>query len=698
MNNFAKIFQPKSVALIGASNKPKSIGNSLMLNLQSNFTGKIYPINLKEKKVSGLKAYASLSDVKEAVDLMIIAVPAKIVPQILNEGGSLGIKGAIIISAGFKEIGNIELEEELKAICKKYQITLIGPNCLGVLNPHFGLNASFAAYNATLGDIAFISQSGAICTAILDSATKLGLGFSKFISVGNKAMVDEVALFDYLAQDKQTKVIAVYAEHLNNPELFIKAIKKLRAVSKPVIILKAGRSQAGAKASASHTGALAGEDIIYQALFNQAGVIRAEKVDDLFDYLKIFKNNNLGPAKKIAIITNAGGPGVIAVDILSSIDLELATLSKKTVLELKKVLPVAASTNNPVDILGDAGSDRYESALNLVLKDSLVQAALVILSPQATTDINASAEAIIRAKKKFKKPIAAVFMGNEMVSQAIKKLTDNLVAVYSFPESGIKALKALNDFDTLTKEKIDKRKVDLGKIDKQKVKDIFFQAQKEGRKNFSEITALEILQAYNFPTLKSYLAKTKEEAMMIAKKIAKPLVLKISSDDILHKTDVGGIMLNVMPAEAADKFTEMIKAVKKNKPQAKIDGILMVEMQQNNGQEMILGSFRDNALGQTIMLGLGGVYVEVFKDVSFAFNPLSRKEAIAMISRLKANKLLSGFRGSLARDKEALIENILRLAKLVSDFPEIKELDINPLLVLNKGEGIKVLDARIVID
>jgi len=703
MKDFNKIFKAQSVAIIGASNKKGSIGNTLALNLKNSFKGKIYPVNLKEKQIENLKAYTSLSEIKKKIDLMLIAVPAKIVCDILEEGGRLGIKGAIVISAGFKEVGNLELDNKLKAICKKYNITLIGPNCLGVLNSYNNLNASFAAQSAKPGKTAFISQSGAVCTAVLDSAEKLGIGFSKFVSVGNKSMTNETDLFEYLAADKETEIVAVYAEELNEPERLIKAARKLKEAGKPLIILKAGRSLAAAKSAASHTGALAGEDKVYQALFRQAGIIRADKIEELFDFIKIFsaeiskKNLKKKSYKNLAIITNAGGPGVVAVDSLEETNLELASLGAKTKENLKKVLALAANTNNPIDVLGDALAEDYKGALQAVLSDDKVDSILVILTPQAITEIEKTAKVIIEAKKKYNKTIVAVFMGEAMVNSAREIFTKNYLASYSFPEDGIKALGALNKWAEFYREKSEKAEINFKNINKKKVEKIFTDAKKRGQKAFPEFSALEILKAYGFKTLKSYLAKSSEEAILIAKKINKDLVLKISSADILHKSDAGGIMLNVLPSEAGKKFKELLARVFKKKPKAKIDGVLITEMIKEEGLEMILGVFKDPALGSAIMLGLGGVFVEVFQDVSFGLNPLTREDVYKMIEELKSKKLLAGARGSEPKDEEVLIDSVLRLAKLIKDFPEILELDINPILVLKKGRGVIVLDARMII-
>jgi acetyltransferase len=698
MKNLDKLFKPSSVALVGASNEKGSIGKDLIDNLKDGFKGKTYPVNLKSKNIAGLKAYSALSKIKENIDLMIIAVPAKVVPNVLQEGGEKGIKAAIVISAGFKEVGNDDLEKKVQEICKKYNISLIGPNCLGIINPHISLNASFAASKAISGKIAFISQSGALCTSILDSANNLGLGFSKFISVGNKAVIDEVDLFNYLANDKETEIVAVYAEQLSNPQAIIKSASNLRKKGKPLLILKAGKSTAGAQASASHTGALAGSDKAYDALFKQAGIIRVGKIEELFNYIKIFNNNKTVRTENVAVITNAGGPGVITVDCIEKNKLSLSKLSKKNRESLEKILPKAASVLNPVDVLGDAKAVCYKNSLEIVTKDKNVDSVIVILSPQSSTEIVESAKAIIEISRKQKKPIIPVFMGEDLVYEAKELFIKNNISSYSFPEDGVKSLAVLNDFYNLKNKKEKEKKIDFSKVNYEKVEKIFKRARLNNKKSFPEAEAREIMTSYNFSISKSYIARSKKEAEEIAKKINKDLVLKIVSPDILHKSDALGIILNVKPSEVVKNYNLLLKNVKEKAPKAKLEGVLISEMVRDKGVEIILGAFKDPALGQTIMVGLGGVYVEVFKDVSFGLNPLKYSDTKRMIEDLKSYKLLEGTRGENEKDKEALIETIMRLSKLLSDFPEIKELDINPLLVMNNGKGVKVLDSKIILE
>ncbi len=694
-----KVFYPKNIAIVGASTKPGSVGNDIVKNLaQQGFAGQVFPVNPKADELYGLKCYPTLSDIKQPIDLMVIVVPAAIVPAVLEEGARLEIKGAIIISAGFKEIGQIELEKQIEKICIDNDIALIGPNCLGVINPEVKMNASFAALMPSAGSVAFISQSGALCTAVLDYAQKLNLGFSKFMSIGNKAVIDELEVLEYLANDEKTRVIAMYAEQLAKSQELIAMIKKITRgpKAKPVIVLKSGRTSAGASASASHTGALAGNDVAYEALFRQSGAIRAYSVSELFSYIQIFTDNLVGAAKNVAVITNAGGPGVLAADEIVTCGLSLASLSDKTKNALKKALPACASFHNPVDVLGDAMADRYAQALEIVAADSNVDSLLVILTPQSMTEIEETAQAIKNIKNKCPKPIAVSFMGENTVKPGVDMMRSGSVANFLFPEQASRALSIMERFQ-LGAKKITEKEFNFTDVNKEGVRAIFESAKKEGRHSFPETEALKILALYNFPVLHGQVVHNAIEAEAAAIKINGRLAMKIVSPDILHKSDVGGVILDIEPAEAGKRYEEMMARVAKNKPDAKLDGALIVEMIPH-GAEMILGSSRDSNLGNLIMAGLGGIYVEILKDVVFGLSPLTVDDARRMIDGIKAKKIFSGVRGQEPSDVEALVECLGRLSQLLTDFPEIKELDINPLRLLAVGEGARVLDARILID
>lgn len=695
--NLNSIFNPQSIAIIGASTKVGSVGNDIVKNLkEQGYKGRLYPVNPKAEELYGLKCYANISEINEQIDLAIVIVPAAAVPQVMKEAAAKGVKGAIVISAGFKEMGNVALENELKQICLENDIALVGPNCLGVLNPKMGMNASFAIMMPKKGKVAFISQSGALVTAILDYAKKLGIGFSKFVSVGNKAVMDEVTLLNYLAEDKDTKVIAMYVEDLSKAQELIATAKKITRAKnpKPIIVLKSGRTSAGASASASHTGSLAGNDAAYDALFRQSGIIRADKVSEMFEYIQAFSNNKLPAGRNVAIITNAGGPGVLTTDEVVSNRLHLAQLSEETKKALQECLPPAANIHNPIDVLGDAKADRYRQALGAAVKDENVHSILILLTPQSMTEIEETAQAVTDIKKITAKPIIACFMGDDAVKKGVKLMQRHKVATIQFPEQAAKALAILSDFSEWAGEK-EEINFQFNDVDKEKVAEIFRETRNAGRNSFPEAEALKILAAYGFPLLKSEVVKSVNEAKEAAQRIGGKLVMKIVSPDILHKSDVGGVMFNTTSENVEEKFNELMNNIKMKVPNARIEGALLVEMAEKGGAEFILGASKDPSLGSMIMVGLGGIYVEIFKDVVFGLAPITRDAARKMVSRLKAKKILEGARGQEKLDTESLVLCLGRLSKLLSDFPEIAEMDINPLLVLPQGS--KVLDARIVI-
>lgn len=704
--SYQALFYPKNIAIIGASRKVKTVGNDIVKNLVTQgFAGGIFPVNPNAENLYGKTVYASVADIPSEIDLVIVCVPAKFVTQVVTEAHEKGAQAAIVISAGCKEIGNIELERELTKICQKKNMSLVGPNCLGIINPEIKMNASFASVMPKPGNVAFVSQSGALCTAVLDYAQDLGIGFSKFMSIGNKADINELKLLRYFAEDEHTKVIALYVEQLENAPELIDAVKSISTgpKAKPVIMLKSGRTTEGSSAIASHTGSLSGGDAAYTALFNQAGIIRAESVSDMFDYIQIFSKNELQPVKNVAIVTNAGGPGVLTTDELVNAGLRLAPISKKSIEALEEFLPAAASTHNPVDILGDAVGERYQKTLEVLVKDDGIDAILVLLTPQSMTEIRKTAHAVVHAHYYGNKPIVASFMGQETVHPGVQIMREAGVVTTMFPEQAAHALGVFAKFATFAQKK-ETRFLNFKDVDKAAVSKIFAEAKKTGKTSFPEVEALHILQAYNFPLLQSTFAKDAQTAEREAKKMAKKLgsettfAIKIVSQDILHKSDVGGVRLGLTEKNIAAETTEMLKVVAQNAPKAKLDGVLVMEMAPKNGIETILGVSKAPGLGTMIMFGLGGIYVEVLKDVAFSFVPLTKADASRMITSLKSAELFKGVRGAQPSDIETVIECIGRLGQLISDFPEIVELDINPLLALPAGKGAKVLDARVVIE
>lgn len=697
MKNFSKIFNPKSIAVVGASTKKGRVGSDILKNLiNDGFSGKIYPVNPKAKKLMGLRCYSNLKEVNKSIDLMIIAVPAEKVFDILKQGGDLKIPAAIVISAGFKEIGNNSLEEKIKDICYQKDITLIGPNCLGVINPYSNLNASFATSTVKAGNIALISQSGALSTAMIDLAKHYNLGFSKFISIGNKATSSEVDLLNYLANDKKTEILALYTEQLGSSIDFIKVAKLLSTKNKPLIVLKGGVSEEGAGASASHTGALAGDNNAYKALFKQANVIIAEEISEFFSYLQILKNNNFSNFNNLAILTNAGGPGVLATDSLKNYNLSLTSLSSNNLKDLVEKLPFSASLGNPIDILGDADANRYRLVLEKLAIDKKVDSVLVIFTPQSMSEIKKTAQAIVDFKKSGKK-IAAVFMGHKLTNETRDFLRLKNIACYRYPEV---ASKALAIFSTWLKNrnKVSVKNETIKNVNTKIVQDILDDAKTQELSALREDEAFNVLSAYNIKVVKNYFSKTVSQGKKIIKNFDSCLALKIVSEDILHKTESGGIMLNVDKNNFNFSYNNLIKEVKSKRKDADISGVLISEMIKKDNLEMIVGAVRDPLLGPMVMVGLGGIYVEVLHDKAFAVLPFNKDIAYNMINSLKTVKILDGMRGQDSYDKEAIVDCLLKVMQLMNDFYDIKEIDINPLAVFKNKKGAKALDARILIN
>ena len=697
------IFYPKSIAIIGASRQQGSVGQSLLANIiDSRFQGIAYPVNPRAKGILGIKCYARVMDIPDEVDLAVIIVPSRFVSGILEECAKKHIKGAIVISAGFKEIGGegIELEKKVQQIIQKYDISLVGPNCLGVINtdPELSMNATFGTQMSKEGNIAFISQSGALCVAVLDYAKESNIGFSKFISMGNKAGLTENELLLYLKNDPKTDVILMYLEDLVNGREFMKIARDITSSPsnpKPIIALKAGRTMLGAKAASSHTGSLAGSDRVYDAIFNQCGVLRGETLEELFDYVKAFSSQPLPKGENVAIITNSGGPGILATDSCIRHGLNIAPFNKNTVRTLKTILPPTASFNNPVDLIAEAQHEQYEATLREILKDKNVHSSIIILTATSFTNAEKIADSIVIAAKKFQKPVLCCFLGVYDVSRGIDILEENGIPAYRFPESAARALSEMTKFNWwLNRPKTGIKKF---RVNRAKAKKIIDSVKKEGRLFLLEHESYEVLKAYNFPVIKSFLAGNKMEAVEAAQKIGLPVALKIASPDILHKFDFGGVKLNLKNKnEVLKAYHEILENILAKKPEAKIRGVIVEEMA-SKGKEIILGMNRDPQFGPILMFGLGGIYVEVLEDVTFRLAPIRELTANVMITSTKTYKILEGFRGEPAYDTEAVAECLKRLSQLVIDFEDIKELDINPLIVYEKGKGCAIVDARIIL-
>ncbi len=613
-----------------------------------------------------------------------------------------GVKGIVIVSAGFREVGGkgLEIENKITELCQNAGIRLIGPNCLGVINPHSSvrLNASFSTHMPDAGNISFISQSGALCTAVLDFAADRGFGFSKFVSIGNKADVNELDLLRYYHKDPNTDVIMIYMEELRVcGQQFIDEVKEITSGEKPtpILVIKSGKTSAGAAAAASHTGALAGTEAVYDAVFDESGIIRVDTVNELFDYAQAFVADKILLSNHIAIVTNAGGPGIVATDMTESAGLKLSRFKAETVETLDSHLPATANIHNPVDVIGDAPKERYEDALNAVIKDENVDGAMVILTPQSMTNAIGTAEAIVKISKKTSKPIVCSFMGLFDVSRGVKLLQEHHIPTYKFPENAAKALGVLYKYSKwLNRQHLAQYQFNH---EKAKAADIIQSCFNKGQMYLGELDGLEVLKCYGFDILPTTLANDEKEAVKIADDTGYPVVMKIVSPQIIHKSDAGGVKVGLETSEqVAQAFGRIVADAKEFDPRAKIEGVIVQKMAPA-GREIIMGVNRYPAFGPLIMFGFGGIFVEIFRDVVFRIAPIGRNNAHKMVRSVKVFPMLNGFRGKPKADIETLQKLLVSLSDLVMDNPEIKELDINPLLVHKEGKGATVADVRIIL-
>lgn len=701
------LFSPTSIAVIGASRTPGKLGYAILGNvIESKFTGPIYPINAtppnpdEPNDIMGYPVYPSLAAVPGPIGLAVIVLPAKAVMSSLEDCAAHKVGAVIVISAGFRETGGegFKLERQMAALAEKHQMPIVGPNCLGMLDTIAPFNASFAVGMPRRGKIAFMSQSGALCTAVLDVAQAQNIGFSRFVSLGNKAHLNELDFLRSWAADPESKVIMAYLEGIVDGERFMCEARQITK-KKPVIAIKSGTTSGGSRAISSHTGTLAGSERAYEAAFKQAGVLRAASVGELFDLATAFARQPLPKGDRIAVVTNAGGPGIMATDALERGGLKLATLSEATRATLRQALPAAASVLNPIDVLGDARSDLYKIALQAALADENVDALLVILTPQFTTEIEETAQALIEANEAQpngqRKPVLACFMGEAHMKEAQRLFSKRSIPSYPIPERAATALKAMVAQAKWMQEPLPQ--FERFKVDKVTVARIFDKVRADGRIKIGDAESRDILTAYGIQVPRSKLCPTAEEAVAFAAEIGYPVVMKIASPDILHKTDVGGVRIGLeSPTDVRDAFDLMVYRAQKYQPQAQIWGCL-VQQQMRGGKEIITGMNRDLQFGPLVMFGLGGIYVEVLKDVSFRIAPFDRQEAMAMLREIRSFGLLQGVRGEPPSDLDAVADALLRLSQLVTDFPEIVEMDINPLMVFEKGRGAIAVDMRLVL-
>ena len=694
LDNF---FNPKAIAVVGASRTPGKVGYDIFKNIiQYGYEGSVYPVNPGATEVLGVKSYPSLLDVADKIDLAIIVVPAKNVLETIGQCGYKKIDSAIIISAGFKESGieGAKLETELVNKAREAGVRFIGPNCLGMIDTHSKLNASFASGMPSRGGIGFFSQSGALCLAVLDRALPDDIGFSKFISMGNKADISDTDIMLALAEDENTKVILGYIEGVGDGRKFMDVAKQVSR-KKPVIILKSGITSSGAKAASSHTGALAGREAAFDAAFKQSGVIRAHTMNELFNYALAFANQPLPRGPNVAIITNSGGPGILAADACDKSELKLAPPHKEIVDELRTFLPAVASFYNPIDILGDSGADRYEKAITTVLKDDKIHGIMVLLTPTAVVDVNATAMAVVNIANGLDRPLLTSFMGKKSIEKAAKTLLQHNVPNYSNPEEAVSAMNAMYRYHAWI-NRPEKRYLELPGF-KEKAVHVFRKVKEENRDRLMDSEVHDVLKAYGFTLPKNLFARTSEEAVDAANEIGYPVVMKIVSPQIVHKSDISGVRINLNSKhEVENAFFEITTHVRNIMPTAQIYGVMIQEMIRG-GKEIIMGITKDPQFGHMIMFGLGGIYVEVLKDIAFRITPLGREDAHEMIRETKTFPLLRGVRGEAEADIDAIEHSLLVLSQMAADFPQIVEADINPLLVRKRGEGVVAIDARFAI-
>jgi acetyl coenzyme A synthetase (ADP forming)-like protein len=688
-------FSPKAVAVVGAARDHAKVGHHVFANLLNDgFVGSVYPVNPRSEEIDGHRCYPSVLKLPGHVDLAVIVVPARFVSQTIDECAQVGIESVIVISAGFKEAGpeGGALERELLEHARSGGIRMLGPNCLGLISTPASLNASFAAGMPPRGHIGFMSQSGALGTAILDWAAGEGIGLSHFVSLGNKADITETDLVQAWWVDPETRVVVAYLESVSSGLDFVRAACQLSA-DKPFIVLKSGGSDAGARAVSSHTGSLAGSETAYDAAFRKAGIIRAQSVQDLFDLATGFSLQPIPDGPGVAILTNAGGPAVMATDACERAGVVISSLEHDTIDALRNVLPAAAALYNPVDILGDAPASRYEAAAAALYADPNVRAVLAILTPQATTEPVKTARALVSAARKSGVTTVACFMGHDSVKEAWDVLRAGSIPVYTFPERAVATLAAMERHRERLTRPVDEPRV--FNVDKETVAGYIAEAKTAGRAFIAEERAAQIAEAYGIPVPKGGLARNLEAALGFAEEAGYPVVMKIASPDILHKSDVGGLRVGIEnPAELEDAYDDVIAKSRSRMPDAVIWGVQIQEMV-SAGREVIIGVDRDAQFGPMLMFGLGGIYVEVMKDVTFRLCPVGPREARDMLRDIRSFGLLRGARGQRPADLDSVTDVIERISRLVTDFPEIIELDINPLIVSDAGHGCVAADIRI---
>jgi len=696
MTNLDCIFRPRSVAVIGASSRRHTIGREILHNMiDYEFNGKIFPVNPKAGVIHSIKAYSTILDVPDPVDMAVVAVPSRLVAGVAEQCGEKGVKGLVVISAGFKEIGGqgIQLEKELLEIVRKHDMRMVGPNCFGVVNtdPEVRLNATFGKARPKIGNISFISQSGALGEAILNFAEQLNLGFSMFCSVGNKADISANDLLEYWNLDEKTRMILMYIENFGNPIRFTKIAREVTRKT-PIVAVKSGRTSQGAQAASSHTGALAGMDVGVDALFGQCGVMRTTSIEELYDVAMLLSSQPMPKGNRVCIVTNAGGPGILATDALVGLDMDVAPLPAKVKSELKHFLAPEVSLHNPLDLVAGAGAKEFTMALEAVGKHKAYDTIIPIFVQPITIDETDVAQAIIDAKKKTDKPYLVCFMGVGFRSKGIEMLMEHGIPVYIFPEAIAKALKTVDGYRAFLQRK--KGKCPSFKVNRKRVENII--AKNSGSKSIIGNDALEILAAYGIPVAPYSYAFSPKEAVAAAHEVGYPVVLKLNTPKILHKTEAKAVRVDIRSdKELRDQFNDLKKNVGPLKSNEKFS--VVIQEMVSGGVETVMGMTHDPAFGPLIMFGLGGIFVEIMKDVAFRIMPLSDERAEEMIHSLKSYPLLTGFRGSDPVDLGTLQDSLLRLSQLIMDFGQFAEIDINPFIASGEKKNCKAVDARFIL-
>lgn len=691
------IFGAHTIAVVGASRDPHSIGYTIVRNLvRDHFKGTVYPVNPKADHILSIRAYPSVSSIPGPVDLVVVCVPAPAVPEVMEESGRKGVKAAIIITAGFREVGGEgrALEDQVRAITERYGMRVVGPNCMGCVttDQSVSMNASFALDMPRRGEVALMSQSGALAAAIMEYAKEQNIGFSKFVSMGNIINVDTVNLLDYFGRDASTSIILMYLETFGDAARFARVSRPL-SKKKIIMAVKGGRTDAGARAARSHTGSLAASDAAVQGVFEQCGVLRANTLEELFDWTQAISVAPLPKGRRIAIVTNAGGPGIMATDTLPAAGLELAQLTPSTIKRLRKALPVEAGVDNPVDMIASADAARYKRVLSLVLDDRGVDGAIVICVPPVMIDVERTAEAISNVAKGAGKPVLGVFMGSDYASRGRTILERHKIPSFIFPESAVHALGAMAEYARIQARPIGRSK--RLPVDKRAASRVLERARREGRDALTDLECVDVFGHYGIRMPRTELARSPDEAIEKARSIGYPIVLKLSSRKLPHKTDVGGVILDLRSdSEVFHGYHKLEAIARKHGILDAMEGVIVQEMVEG-GQEVILGATLDPHFGHLVMFGLGGIFAEHVKDVAFRIAPLTSVDAEELVGGIRAYPILEGVRGQPPSDVPYLEEMALRVSQLVSDFPFIASLDLNPFRVFKRGSGGLAVDARI---